>query len=82
MLSQALLLIKSNQIPKFFIFTLTSWNRYQRNKFTQGMSEFIVGVLFPNYSLVYSSDPGPCNSTEMWPVLWECCTDGVLLLHN
>ena len=37
-LSQALLLIKSNQIPKFFIFTSTSWSRYQRKKFTQGIS--------------------------------------------
>ena len=82
-LSQVLLLIKLNQIAKFFIFTSTSWSRYQRKKFTQGISVSLLwGVSFPNYSLVYSCDPGPCNSTEMWPVLSECCTDGVLSLLN
>ena len=84
MLSQALLLINSNQIPKFFIFTLTSvLERLPKKEiYTRYICEFTVEVSFPNYSLVYSSDPGPCNSTKMWPVLSECCTDGVLSLHN
>ena len=48
-LSQALLLIKSNQIPKFFIFTLTSVLEPlpKEEIYTRYICEFIVGVCFP-----------------------------------